>query len=71
MLEFFLKINLPLDLNFEIKLYSFFSGSELLFQDASGGLSVVDVAKNTSRVHMSNQTFVSSNICVIAIFFHF
>ena len=30
-----------------------------MFQDASGGLSVVDVAKNTSRILMSNQTFVS------------
>ena len=37
----------------------FFIGSELLVQDANGGLSTVDVAQNTSTVFMSNSTFVS------------
>ena len=39
----------------------FFSGSELLYQDSFGGLTIVNVAKNTSKVFMSNSTFVSND----------
>merc|ERR1712223_1907202 len=33
------------------------SGSKLLYQDSNGGLTIVNVAKNTSKVFMSNSTF--------------
>ena len=41
--------------------FHFFSGSELLYQDSFGGLTIVNVAKNTSKVFMSNSTFVSND----------
>ena len=35
------------------------SGSELLFQDASGGLTIFNFAQNKTQFFMSNSTFVS------------
>ena len=35
------------------------SGSKILYQDSLGGLTMTDFSDNTSKVFMSNSTFVS------------
>ena len=45
-------------------LFYLFSGSEILYHDSFGGLSITNVAKNTSKVFMSNSTFVSNDLKV-------
>ena len=47
------------DIKADEKKNFYFSGSELLYQDSLGGLTITNLSDNTSKVFMSNSTFVS------------
>ena len=53
----------PVKIQILVDGFHFFSGSDILYQDSLGGLTITNLSDNTSKVFMSNSTFVSLPQC--------